>query len=182
MSPLPVDLGGGLLLRRYTIDDLEEVWAVIEAERERLRQWLPFIDLVRTIEEERGWFEHAIADVDNLEGCGLFSDTVFLGGAALRTLDPFGVSAELGYWIRSAYEGRGIVTRACEALMRVGFGELGLHRIQLLAATENVRSRAVAERLGMRFEGILREAERTSLGYVDHVVYALLEQEWRARS
>ncbi|HEX7464051.1 MAG TPA: GNAT family protein, partial [Actinomycetota bacterium] len=91
-------------------------------------------------------------------------------------------SGELGYWLRSAYEGRGIVTRACEALMRIGFDELGLHRIQLRAASENARSRAVAARLGMRFEGISREVARTSLGYVDFVVYAILEDEWRARA
>jgi ribosomal-protein-serine acetyltransferase len=182
VSPLPVDLGGGLLLRLYTMADLEDVWAVIEAERDRLEPFMPLISLVRTIEEEREWFARVTADEGSLDGCGIFGGTEFVGGAGLITSDPWSISGELGYWLRSAYEGRGIVTRACEALMRIGFDELGLHRIQLRAVPENTRSRAVAARLGMGFEGILREAARTSLGYVDFVVYAILEDEWRARA
>ncbi len=114
MSPLPVDLGGGLLLRRYTMDDLEEVWTAIETERERLNPWMPLINLVRTIDEERAWLERTVADEESFDGCGIFADEVLAGGAGLSTSDPFGVSGELGYWLRSAYEGRGIVTRACE--------------------------------------------------------------------
>jgi RimJ/RimL family protein N-acetyltransferase len=104
VSPLPVDLGSGMLLCRYTMDDLQRVWAAIEAERERLRAWLPFADLVQTIDDERSWFERVVGVEDNLEGCGIFDGTVFVGGVGFLTLDPFGVSGEIGYWIRSAYE------------------------------------------------------------------------------
>ena len=53
-----------------------------------------------------------------------------------------------------------------------------LHRLELLAATGNVRSRAVAERLGMSREGVRREAELLSSGFVDLVLYAVLARDW----
>jgi len=163
------------------MEDLQEVWASVEAERERIRPWMPWVDLVPTIDDEGRWFERIVASEDNFEGCGIFVDGEFAGSVGLGTSDPFGVSGELGYWVKAAHEGRGLVTRACEALVRVGFEEIGLHRIQLHAVPENTRSRGVAERLGMRLEGTSRQAAKTSLGYVDLVVYAMLEDEWRAR-
>ena len=79
-------------------------------------------------------------------------------------LGPFGIAGELGYWIRANHEGRGHITRACRALIDIGFEELGLHRIEIRAGLENARSRAVPERLGFTYEGIEREGSRGSRG------------------
>jgi len=73
------------------------------------------------------------------------------------------------------------VTRACRALIDRGFGELRLHRITIHAAPDNARSRAVPERLGFTQEAVLRGAGKTAMGYVDLVVYSMLDQEWQAR-
>ena len=85
---------------------------------------------------------------------------------------------EIGYWISVAEEGRGLVTRAVRALMDVGFGDLGLHRIEIRAGVDNLRSRAIPERLGFVREGIERGGERGANGFYDLVVYATLEDEW----
>lgn len=71
------------------------------------------------------------------------------------------------------------MTRSVAALIDLAFGPLDLHRFQLLAATGNRRSRAVAERLRLRHEGTMRDAERIGERFVDLEVYAVLAPEWR---
>jgi ribosomal-protein-serine acetyltransferase len=178
MSPLPVDLGEGVTLRRYEMRDLDALWQAIEEERERIAVWMPFVEGVRTIEDERTWLETVVADEAGIGGGGLWSGSEFLGGVGL-SLGPFGIAGEIGYWIRAAYEGRGHITRACRAMIDIGFQELGLHRIEIRAGLENARSRAVPERLGFTYEGIEREGSRGSRGFYDLAVYSSLDREWR---
>jgi ribosomal-protein-serine acetyltransferase len=84
----------------------------------------------------------------------------------------------LGYWLGAAYEGRGLMTHACRALVTHMLREQGLHRVEVRAAPGNRRSRAIPERLGFRQEGILRDAEWLYDHYVDLVVYAMLADDW----
>jgi ribosomal-protein-serine acetyltransferase len=71
------------------------------------------------------------------------------------------------------------VTRTVTALLDHGFGPLGLRRISLHTTVDNVRSRAVAHRLGFTEEGVLREAVAFPDELRDEVVYGLLADEWR---
>ncbi len=179
MSPLPVDLGDDALLRRLTLDDLGEIWALVQAERDRIGVWMPWVEGTRTLEDQRRWLEGVLADARSADGLGIFVDGAYAGGIGLM-IDAFGVVGEVGYWIGSAHEGRGFVTRATRALIDVGFGERGLHRITIRAGVDNVRSRAIPERLGFTEEGVLRGEGKGSVGFYDMVVYGLLEDEWPA--
>ena len=60
------------------------------------------------------------------------------------------------------------------------FDDLGMHRLVLEAATENFPSRAIAERLGMRLEGITKDREWLYDHFVDAALYAITEPEWRS--
>lgn len=177
MSPLPADLGEGAVVRRLTMDDLGEVWAAVDAARKRLEPWMPWIDGTRTIDDQRRWLESVVHDEDSLDGGGLFADGRYVGGVGL-SWEPFRVRGSIGYWISAAFEGRGLVTRAVRALLDIGFREIGLHRIEIKAGTENTRSRAIPERLGFVQEGIERGGGRGSEGFHDLVVYSMLEDEW----
>jgi ribosomal-protein-serine acetyltransferase len=179
VSPLPADLGDGGLLRRLTLDDLDDIWRLVDAERERLDPWMPWIDLTRTIEQQRRWLEQVVAKEEDLDGLGIVVDGTYAGGAGLRR-DDFGIVGEIGYWIGSTHEGRGYVTRAVRALIDIGFRELRLHRIAIQAGVDNARSRAIPERLGFTREGMLRGEGRGTHGHYDLVVYGLLEDEWPA--
>jgi ribosomal-protein-serine acetyltransferase len=180
VSPLPVELGDDGVLRRYVMGDLEELFAAVDAERERLGEWMPWVERTRTVEDQRVWLERVVADEHSLDGSGIWVGGALAGGSGMWW-DGFGILGEIGYWIASAYEGRGFVTRACRALIDIAFGELGLHRVVIRAGVENVRSRAIPERLGFTQEGILRGEGKGSRGFHDLVVYGLLEDEWPPR-
>lgn len=180
MSPLPVELGDGAVLRRLELGDLEELWRVVERERERLAVWMPWVSLTPTIEEERAWLSAVTANEGSLEGSGVFVDGRYAGGVGLMP-GAYGISAEIGYWIDSEHEGRGFVTRAVRALVEIAFVELGVNRIAIRAGVENHRSRAIPERLGFTLEGVERGGGRGTHGYYDLNVYSMLRDEWLDR-
>jgi ribosomal-protein-serine acetyltransferase len=179
VSPLPIDLGDGALLRRYTLEDLDVLWGAVEEERERLGEWMPWIEHTRTIDDQRGWLEKVVP-AEDLNGTALWVGEEFAGGVGL-SLGEFQIAAEIGYWIRSAYVGRGLITRAAGAMTDIAFAEFGVHRVVIRAGVENTRSRAIPERLGFSFEGVARGEGRGMGGFYDLAVYAVLEDEWRAR-
>jgi RimJ/RimL family protein N-acetyltransferase len=87
---------------------------------------------------------------------------------------------EVGYIVHPAHGGRGYATEATRALLRLGFEELGLHRICGRLDARNAPSARVLERVGMRREAHLVENELVKGEWTDEVVYALLDREWRA--
>jgi ribosomal-protein-serine acetyltransferase len=177
---LPADLGDGVTLHATTAADAAEAYAAIEASRERLAEWLPWVAGTTSLAVEREFLEQLIVPA-TLDGTGLHTtircDGEFGGFAGLRV---FAVrsAAEVGYWLADPAVGRGVMLRTVAHLVDLCFGPLELHRFELLAATGNVRSRAVADRLGMVFEGVRREGEELARGYVDLAMYALLRAEW----
>ena len=87
--------------------------------------------------------------------------------------------AELGYWMRTADAGKGFMTEAGAALLDFGFNELGLHRIELEAGTDNLGSQKVAEKLGFKREGMARQAGWAGIGFYDTIRYGLLSTDPR---
>lgn len=178
---LPRDLGGGLTLQLTTAADAVEAFAVVDAERVRLREFLPWVDATVDVEVERE-FLYGIEQA-NEAGSGLHatirSTDGFDGFIGLR-LDHDGGCAEVGYWLGERSVGRGYVTRSVAAMFDIAFDELGMERVELLAATDNERSRAVAVRLGMTLEGVRPEAEELARGFVDLAVYSMAASAWPA--
>jgi ribosomal-protein-serine acetyltransferase len=66
------------------------------------------------------------------------------------------------------------MTEAGRAVLEWAFGSVNAHRVRVAAATDNHQSLAVIRRLGFRFEGIARQAERCNGRWLDHAVFALL--------
>jgi ribosomal-protein-serine acetyltransferase len=171
------DLGDGVRIRSLDPGDAEALFAVVEANRDRLRPWMPWEDTTRSPDDIRDFIERARASSSDAEANGIWVDGELAGTVGMR-IDTLANAAEIGYWIDRRHEGRGIVTRGCRRFIEEAFGAFGLHRVSLHAATTNLRSQAVAERLGMTREAVLREAERSPEGYHDLVVFSVLEHEW----
>jgi ribosomal-protein-serine acetyltransferase len=174
------DLGDGAVVRTYTLDDAQALYDLIDANRGHLRPWMIWEHTTKTVDDTRTFIQSCLDDQVSVEGNGIWVDGDLAGGIGLD-IDTLSNSGEIGYWLAQRYEGRGIVTRACERFFDLAFDELGLHRMELQAASDNLRSRAVAGRLGMYEEGVARDGIRVADGYLDSVQYGILEDAWRAR-
>ena len=98
----------------------------------------------------------------------------FLGSCGLSGLLRDHRRAGLGYWIRSDRTGHGFATDAARTVMHFGFTELGLNRIEVECAVDNVASRRVVEKLGCFQEGILHSRLILPAGATDTVMYAVV--------
>ncbi|GAA0361290.1 hypothetical protein GCM10008932_12410 [Alkalibacterium iburiense] len=83
------------------------------------------------------------------------------------------------YWLGETYQGKGIMSKALEAMIAYGINDLSLNRVEIRVATENYKSRALPERFNFTKEGVIREAEWLYDHYVDHILYLLLADEWK---
>lgn len=107
------------------------------------------------------------------------NETGKLVGAVGLTIKREFARGELGYWIAKAQWGRGYATEASEAILDFGFRTLGLHRIQAHHLVRNPASGRVMQKLGMRQEGIERDAVIKWGRHESIVLYSILEPEWR---
>lgn len=178
------------MLNRRIDDDIElrllellhapELFARIHACRSHLRQWLLWVDQTQDVADTEAFINDAVEQFANGEALhmGIWWRGVLAGVIGYHRIDPQNRVGEIGYWLGDVFQGRGIMTKACLAMVDYGFTERGLNRIEIHCAPANGKSRAIPERLGFQIEGTLRQAERLAEGYVDNVVYGLLASEY----
>jgi ribosomal-protein-serine acetyltransferase len=170
---------GDLVLRTLDSRDVSALFTIIDADRERLGRFLPWVEETRTEGDTLRFIDDAADERRRRRSLvlGIVVDGALRGTIGLHYVDWFDRSAEIGYWIASPLEGRGYVTRATQQLLGLAFGAAGLHRLVIRCAIDNARSRRVAERLGFRVEGLLREAQWVSGRFVDQHLLSLLRTD-----
>lgn len=102
-------------------------------------------------------------------------------GAISLVLNRQHQHAEMGYWLGLPYWNNGYTSEAAAALVGYGFTALDLHRIFARHYTRNPASGRVMQKIGMRFEGVLREHTFTRGQFEDTAYYGILRQEWQPR-
>jgi len=169
-----------LELRQISEDDACELTRLIDVNRRYLKEWLPWLDKNRSIEDTARFIGRSLeqASDDNGLTFGMVFDGCLAGIIAQVYLDPVNRRTELGYWLDAGHQGRGIVTRAAARLTDYAFENQDCHRVVIHCAAGNFKSRAIPHRLGFVQEGILREAEWLYDHYVDLVVYSMLKSNW----
>lgn len=88
---------------------------------------------------------------------------------------------EVGYVFNPAHHGHGYATEAVQALLRLGFADLGLHRVAARCDARNSASARVMARAGMRREAHLVQNGFLKGEWTDELIYAILRSEWEAR-
>src|SRR5687767_204507 len=178
MEPIePVEIEAGpIRLRPWRADDVDAALAAMLEPETRLWNagW------VRTRDDAGVWLErrqewggdHASWAVEDAAGRAL------VGSVSLHSIDLQQSDAEIGYWTVAAARGRGVATAAVDAASRWAFGALGVDRIELCHAVENVASGRVAEKAGYLFEGRLRRSYRYGDGVKhDELLWARLSDD-----
>ncbi|HEY0172195.1 MAG TPA: GNAT family N-acetyltransferase [Pyrinomonadaceae bacterium] len=160
----------------------EALNALIEGSLEHIREWSAWLKRERSIENTHDFIRRNMARMGGGEGYGLaiWHRGEMAGQVEYNYFDRDNRKTELGYWLGASFQGRGLVTKSCRALIDHAFGDLDLNRVEMRCAVENVRSRRIPERLGFRQEGVLVRAEWMHDHFHDLVVYAVLADEWRA--
>lgn len=168
-------------LRTYEEEHAEAVFAVVNQNREYLREWLPWVDSNVSVEDTKEFIRRGLDQQANDDGfqAGIWYQGRFAGGIGYHYIDRLNRKTEIGYWLDALLQGKGLMTRACKVMISYAFHEYGLNRVEIHCASGNVRSRAIPERLGFTQEGVLREASWLYDHFVDSVVYGMLDREWR---
>ena len=159
----------------------EPLFRLIDSNREHLRRWHPWVDLMRsTGDVNKAISVWQLQHAKNLGFCaGIWFNETLCGIINHLNVDWLNRSTSLSYWLAASHQGKGIMTECCRAFINHAFDTWRLNRISIGCASDNVRSRAIPERLGFNFEGIIRGVEWLHDHYVDHAVYGLLRSEAR---
>ena len=166
-----------IAIRFYEADDAERLFEAARESIADVHPWLPWCHPGYALHEATEWAGKQSALRERGEEFNfVITDAAgrFLGGCGLNQLNALHRIANLGYWVRSSAAGRGAAPAAVVALARWAFANTALERLEIVAATANLRSQRVAEKAGAMREGILRR--RLQLHGLAHaaVVYSLV--------
>jgi ribosomal-protein-serine acetyltransferase len=154
-----------------------QLFDLIESNRAYLREWMSWVDQRRTPNEVATYVANALKQFALGQGVqvGIWEGGNLCGIINCCPIDWPNKASYLEYWLGDEYQGKGIMTASGRAVVDYLFGTLELHRLTIRCAAENLRSRAVAERLGFALEGISRDAEWLYDHFVNHAVYGLIK-------
>jgi ribosomal-protein-serine acetyltransferase len=158
----------------------EELFALIETNRTFLRRWLQWLDQTTTIEDTKAFLTSAAEQAAHEDGlqCAIMSNNRLVGMVGFPCIMKFTMTGHIGYWLDEAANGQGIMTKCVREIIAIGFSQLHLKKVEIHCHVDNVRSRAIPERLSLKQEGILRQAGNLYGTLVDHVVYGMIMSEW----
>lgn len=173
-----------ILLRSFTLNDWESVHEYASKYGVSIYQtWGPnspeqtkaFVKEIITASEELPRKRFAFAVV-------LKENSKMIGTGELNIRSQLNKNGEISYIINPNYQGQGIGTEVALLLLEFGFLELNLHRIFGTCHPKNIASGKILKKIGMKFEGRLRENMLIRDGWRDSDLYSILENEWLSNS
>ncbi len=161
----------------------ETVFSLVDANRERLREWLAWVDSTRTVDDTRIFIKFTLKKYADNNG---FATGIWYRGQLAGIIDyhswDFGNrGTEIGYWLAEEFTGKGIMTKAVKTFVDYAINTIDLNRIVIRCGTGNAKSCAIPLRLGFTHEGVQRQSEWLYDHFVDLNVFSMLAEEWKTR-
>jgi RimJ/RimL family protein N-acetyltransferase len=172
---------GFVLIRPYRSGDAGAIYEAVRESIPDLSLWVAWCHAYYSIDEAKfflkmqaeWWKEGRVYNF----AVTYVEDGAFLGGCVLNRIDRTNRFANLSYWVRSSRIRQGVASAGSLLVARFGFEELGLNRIEIVAATSNFASLRVAEKLGATREGILRNRITVRDKVHDAVMFSLIPED-----
>jgi ribosomal-protein-serine acetyltransferase len=177
---LVYSLGDGAGLGPLEPWHAEEFASVVDQARPHLAPWIPFAHTITDVDAARAFLQRFADDhaADSRHNFGIWLEGRLVGGALFPLFDTRTGICELGVWLAPQVQGRGLITRAATDLIDWAIRARGLARVAWHVDPRNTRSKAVAQRLGMTFEGIERSGFVINGDRRDSEVWSMLADEW----
>ena len=172
-----------VVLRRYRAGDVPLVFEAVRESIAEISRWMGWCHADYSVEESSAWvLSRDEAWAGGTEYSFVITDAqtgMLLGGVGLNFIRRDHRFANLGYWVRTSQAGRGVATAATRLTARFGFEELGLTRIEIVAAAGNIPSQRVAEKAGATREAVLRNRLLIKGQPQDAVMYSLVPEDMK---
>ncbi|MHB1460208.1 MAG: GNAT family N-acetyltransferase [Armatimonadota bacterium] len=172
-------LSGDTELKLLQLQNADELYTLVENNREHLRAWLPWVDKTLSVSDIETFINRSLRQYAE-EGtitAGIFVSGYLVGVISLTVRDPG--RHEIGYWLDKDHQGSGIMTIACKALIEFAFHHTTAQRIDIRVEPTNDRSRAIPERLGFTCESVYREPVlHTNDPGRELVTYVMPKEAW----
>jgi len=184
MNPLLIDVPDTVTTARLTLrtpraGDGELILPQVRASLPELKQWMPWATDTYALSDAEEWFRKCAAEFirrEQLQYLMLTHDGQHLGNIGAFKFDWKVPRAEIGYWLRTDYTGRGYITEAVRGLSGMLYDLLKFARIEIRTDDRNARSYRVAERAGFTLEGVLRCDSIDAAGVLrDTRIYARIQ-------
>lgn len=169
-----------LLLRKFKSSDAEDMyrnWAS-DAEVTKFLTW-PTYKNIDTAKYMCSLWEEEALDAKNYQWCiELKSINEAIGSISVTNINENISSVEIGYCIGKKFWNKQIVTEAFSGVIKLLFDEVKVNRITARHDTKNPASGKVMSKCGLKFEGIMREADRNNTGICDMAVYGIVKEDY----
>ena len=166
-----------ICLKNISVEDADIIFSKTDKFRKSLRKWLPWVDKTISQKDTKNFIK-LILDSNCPKKSIVFViryKNNFAGLIGLKEIDNLNHRTELGYWLLPDFEGKGIMTQSCKAIINYSFKHLDINRIQIKCAVENQKSINIPKKLNFSFEGVEIEGEYLNGKYVDLNLYSILK-------
>ncbi|WP_409294691.1 GNAT family N-acetyltransferase [Peribacillus sp. SCS-26] len=157
-----------------------ELFSLIDKNRNALGEWLSFPGYTKDVSDTEAFIRRSMAGFNEGGGywAGIWHEGKLSGSIGYLYIDRKNKKTEIGYWLGSEFEGKGLATKSCRLLIQNAFEKLKLNKVEINAAAANHKSRAIPLRLGFKEEGTIRDYELLNGKYLDRTFYGLLKDEY----
>lgn len=157
----------------------KSIFEMVDRNRAHLREWLPFVDKMQSIEFAESFVKGTIQrnEMEVEHAFVIFENKQAIGRIGVYKIDNQNRIGEIGYWIIENSQGKGIITKACRMMVDFCFNDLDLNRIEIKCATGNLKSKAIPEKLNFLRDGVIRQGEFIHDKFIDLELYSLLKSD-----